>query len=212
MTTSLYIYGASGFGREVAQLALQCGHHVAAFVDDHHDQYPHGIHDLPVLSPADALDSADLNIFVVAIGNPQSRRAVTERLLGCGLSLPPLIHPSVIIGAHVEIGAGSIICAGCILTTDIRIGRGAILNLACTVGHDTVLGDYVSAMPAVNLSGGVEIGSETYLGTNACVRNGQPDEPLRIGSRVTVGMGAVVVKPVPDGTTVVGNPAKALVT
>ena len=210
MTTSLYIYGASGFGREVAQLALQCGHHVAAFVDDNYDQYPHGIHDLPVLSPADALDGADLNTFVVAIGNPQSRRAVTEYLLGSGLELPPLIHPSVIVGAHVEIGEGSIICAGCILTTDIRIGRGVILNLACTVGHDTVLGDYVSAMPAVNISGGVEIGGETYLGTNVCIRNGQPGAALVVGARATIGMGAVVVKPVPDDVTVAGNPAKAL--
>ena len=211
MTTSIFIYGASGFGREVEQLALQCGHRVAAFVDDHYEQYPDGIHNLRVLSLADALDEADTHVFVLAIGNPQARREVTERLLGYGVRLQKLIHPTVIQGANVFIGEGSIICAGCILTTDIRIGRGVILNLACTVGHDTVLGDYVSAMPAVNISGGVEIGSETYLGTNASVRNGKPDEPLLIGSRATVGMGAVVVKSVPDGVTVVGNPAKALV-
>lgn len=205
----LYVYGASGFGREVEQLALQCGHRVAAFVDDHADLYPDGIHGKRVLSPADALDEADTHAFVIAIGNPQARRAVTERLLGYGLRLQTLIHSTVIRGENVQIGEGSIICAGCILTTDIHVGRGVILNLTCTVGHDCVLGDYVSAMPAVNISGGVEVGADTYFGTNACVRNGKPDEPLVIGSGVTVGMGAVVVKPIADGVTVVGNPAKA---
>ena len=39
-----------------------------------------------------------------------------------------------------EIGAGSIITAGCIITTNIKIGKHSHLNLHTTIGHDCELG------------------------------------------------------------------------
>jgi acetyltransferase-like isoleucine patch superfamily enzyme len=42
------------------------------------------------------------------------------------------------------------------------------------------------------------------------LREGSPDKPLRIGAGAIVGMGAVVTKDVPDGATVIGNPARIM--
>ena len=107
--------------------------------------------------------------------------------------------------SNVLVGEGSIICAGTILTTDIKIGRHVILNLCCTVGHDSLIGDFCSFMPAVNISGEVNIGEGVYVGTGAKIIN-----QLEIGEETIVGAGAVVAKSLPAKCTAVGIPAKPI--
>ena len=61
--------------------------------------------------------------FVVSIGESNSRKNMESLLMQQGLKPATLIHPSVICGSDVEIGAGSIICANSVLTTNIQIGK-----------------------------------------------------------------------------------------
>lgn len=49
-----------------------------------------------------------------------------------------------------------------------------------------------------------------YIGTGALLKQGDHDKALRIGRGAIVGMGAVVLKDVPDGAVVAGNPAKII--
>lgn len=70
-----------------------------------------------------------------------------------------MIHPSVIYSERVEFGEGCIICAGNIITVDIKIGNHVIVNLDCTIGHDAKIGDYSTVLPSVNISGFVELGN-----------------------------------------------------
>ena len=79
------------------------------------------------------------------------------------------------------------------------------LNLACTVGHDTVIGDYSSFMPTCNISGEVNIGEGVYCGTGAKIINQK-----NVGKLSTIGAGAVVIKDVPDYAVVAGVPAKII--
>jgi acetyltransferase-like isoleucine patch superfamily enzyme len=51
----------------------------------------------------------------------------------------------------------------------------------------------------------VNIGSYTYIGSGALIREG-----VTIGDNVIIGMGSVVLKDVPDKSVMVGNPAKKL--
>jgi sugar O-acyltransferase (sialic acid O-acetyltransferase NeuD family) len=120
-----------------------------------------------------------------------------------------LIHPSVIIGnaKYVSIGEGSIICAGTIMTTNISIGRHVILNLACTIGHESTIDDYSAFMPTCSISGEVTIGKCTYWGTGAKIIN-----RCHVGDNVTIGAGAVVIRDLPPGATAVGVPAKVIKT
>jgi len=110
----------------------------------------------------------------------------------------------------VEVGRGSVITVGNILTVNVRLGQHVHVNLDCTIGHDAVLEDYATLAPGVHVSGWVFIKEGVYIGTGAVIINGTEDKPLEIGAYAVVGAGAVVTKDVPPGVTVVGVPAKPL--
>ena len=78
-----------------------------------------------------------------------------------------------------------------------------ILNLACTVGHETEIGDFSSFMPTCNISGEIKVGEATFWGTGAKVINRKT-----IGNNVIIGAGAVVTIDIPDDVTAVGVPAR----
>ena len=80
-----------------------------------------------------------------------------------------------------------------------------MVNLLCTIGHESVIGRGAVLNPTVNISGGVTIGEGVLIGTGAQVL-----QYLTVGENATVGAGAVVSKNVEPGTTVVGIPAKPL--
>ena len=64
---------------------------------------------------------------------------------------------------NIKIGEGSIICAGTILTTNLVFGKFTQLNLLTTIGHDTILGDFCTTGPGVNISGNCNIGNNVIL-------------------------------------------------
>jgi sugar O-acyltransferase (sialic acid O-acetyltransferase NeuD family) len=146
--------------------------------------------------------------MVVAIGSPQHRAAAAARAEAAGFTFASLIHPRSERSRWIEIGEGVVICAGSILTTNIRIGRHVHVNLASTISHDVVLGDFVTLGPGVNIAGRVRVGDRAYVGTNACIINGEADAPIVIGEDAVIGAAACVTRSVPAGTTVVGVPAR----
>jgi UDP-3-O-[3-hydroxymyristoyl] glucosamine N-acyltransferase len=102
----------------------------------------------------------------------------------------------------IEIGEGSFIGAYSILTTNIKIGKHAILNRGNHIGHDSIIGDYFSAMPGAIVSGNVTIYDAVYMGNNSSVR-----EKLSVHSLSTIGMNSAVVKHIEMTGTYVGCPA-----
>jgi sugar O-acyltransferase (sialic acid O-acetyltransferase NeuD family) len=205
------IVGAGGFGREVRMLIDQINRnspqweYIGFFDDD--------FQGCSKVDPAERLGGIDLVnswkeslALVCAVGNPLVKRKILTKITNPKIYYPILVHPQALVGcSNVHIGAGSILCAGSIVTVDIKIGCHVILNLSCTVGHDTVIGDYCSFMPAVNISGEVQIGEAVYAGTGAKIIN-----RLTIGEEAILGAGSVVLKSVPPRCTVVGVPAKLL--
>lgn len=206
------IFAVGGFGREVLTLIEDINRssltwRIVGFFDDGNER-GEIVNGYPVLGKTEELNQwgSDLSV-VVSIGNPIVKRRVVERIINPRVSYPTLIHPNVVIGApnYVKMGQGCVICAGNIITTNIEIGDFVILNLGCTVGHDTFIGNYSSFMPSCNISGEVLIEEGVYCGTGVKIIN-----QTSIGEYAIVGAGAVVTKPIPGHCTVVGMPARPI--
>lgn len=208
MRSRLVVIGGGGFGREVLDLidALpgDTRPEVLGVVDDGVvDNRLLQAYSVEHLGPLAVLDDIAPDVgYVVAIGNP-SIRAQIDALLRDRRPSPVLIHPSVTMGRRVELGPGSVLCAGARLTNHIDVGRHVHVNLNCTVGHDSTLSDYATLSPLVAISGNVHVGPGAFFGTGAKINPG-----LRVGGGSVVGTGAAVVREVPQDVTVVGVPAR----
>lgn len=208
----LFIIGAGGFGREIAWLAERINEispswEIKGFLDDNKSLHGTVQDGYLVLGGSDYLKDIKEEVYaVVAIGSAKTKKTVVEKLAGYEhIHFATLVDPSIICSGRVEIGKGSMICAGTILTTDIRIGEHVIINLDCTVGHDAVIGDYTTIYPSANISGNVTVGKGAELGTGVQVIQGK-----RIGAGTVIGAGAVVINDIEGDCTAVGCPAKAV--
>lgn len=206
------IFGVGGFGREVLALIKNINRkspqwNILGFFDD---GYEKGlmINGYPTLGTSADLNKWETPISIaISIGNPVIKKKILDKITNPLVDYPTLIHPTVWIGdsEFVEMGKGCIICAGNLITTNIKIGDFVIINLGCTVGHDTVIKDYAAFMPSVNISGEVTICEGVYVGTGAKIIN-----QLEVGEYTIVGAGAVVAKTLPAHCTAVGVPAKVI--
>ncbi len=206
----LYVIGAGGFGRETAWLAQRINEKslewdICGFIDDDPRVQNKEIDGYPVLGGCDYLGDLEEEFWVVAaIGNSKVRKRVIDKISAIkNIRYATLIDPAVIRSDLVEIGEGCIICAGTILTVDIRIGRHTIINLDCTIGHDAVLGDFTTLYPGVHVSGAVETEGESEFGTGAQIIQG-----IHIHKETIIGAGSVVIRDITEPGTYVGVPAR----
>ncbi len=205
----LVIVGAGGLGREVAWLVADINRqkpewNCLGFVDD--GVQGNTVEGYPVHGSVEHLFNMSPDIWtVVAIADSRVRRKLIRQIQEQGRKLATLVHPSVSMSDYVNIGAGSIICSGTVITTNISLGQAVIINLGCFIGHDTELQDYVSLMPAANLAGEIRVGEGCYFGLNSCVIN-----RTTIGEWSVIGAGATVVDDIPAYSLAVGVPARVI--
>lgn len=204
----LIIIGASGFGREVAWLVERINRinptwNLIGFIDDNESIIGTEINGYKVLGKISQYSEYPNAYFVCAVGSSKIRKQIVQRLVGAKFAT--LVDPTVETSDSNTIGEGSIICANTILTVNITIGKHVIINLDCTVGHDSVLRDFITLYPSVNVSGGANYGECVELGTGS-----QIIQYITIGKGTIVGAGSVVVKELPEECTAVGIPAKPI--
>lgn len=210
------VYGAGGFGREVMWLAqsAQIGGgaaDVVCFIDDDDAICGSTLNGLQVLSLSRARQMYPGALVVSGVGPPRIRELTMMKAQFAGFGFATLIHPGIQMSKWVEMGEGTVICAGNILTTNIVLGNHVQINLSCTVGHDVSMGDFATLAPGVHVSGCVRIGKRVYIGTGAVIRNGTQKDPVVIADDVIVGAGACVTRSIDHGTWV-GVPAKEIFT
>lgn len=204
MTAGLLLVGASGLAREVIAAGITG---VVGILDDNVELHGTEVSGVPVLGGT-ALAASHDEELLVCIGPSGSRREVARRLSRIGVEdgrYATYVARSARIGRSSEIATGSILLDGVVVTADARVGRCVVVMPNCTITHDDVLGDFVTLAAGVALGGAVHVGKRAYVSMNASVHPG-----VTIGREATIGMGAVVLRDVPDGETWAGVPARRL--
>ena len=189
----LALFGYGGHAREVA---CQIDQEVTFFVDD---EYANNI-----AKPISKFNPEEY-LMMVAVADSKDRADIVSRLPK-ETKYFTFIHPTVqIMDDNIEVGEGSFIGANSILTTNIKLGKHALLNRGNHIGHDCFIGDYFSAMPNAVIGGNVWIDNKVYLGSCSNIR-----EKIKIVANTTIGMNAAVVKNLTESGTYVGIPAKKI--
>lgn len=207
----MLIAGAGGLGRETAALIMGItdgGFTTAGFLDDDPALEGGSVMGFPVLGPIDAAASMTDCGLVVAVGYPddrEARRRIVERLALPTHRYELLIDPSVSLGAQTQMGMGTVVFAGTVLTQNIRVGRHTVIMPNVVLTHDDVVGDFVTLGAGAKLAGGVTLGDCAYVGAGAMLREG-----ISVGAGAMLGMGSVLLEDVPPGATWAGVPARPL--
>jgi sugar O-acyltransferase (sialic acid O-acetyltransferase NeuD family) len=200
---TLHIVGAGGFGREALDAVRRSAPAAeVVFVDEHPSAAR--LDGCAVLEPG-CLDLAepDRHEFVVAIADPVARRRLAGLFERSGLRPARVIDPRAVVSPRALIGPGCVVLGQAFISTGAVLGAHVHVNYQASVGHDTVLQDFVTILPGANLAGTVTIAAGSTVGSNAAVLQGR-----RIGPASTVGAAALVTRDVSGGQLVVGVPAR----
>lgn len=203
----LLIGGGGGHGRVAADAATAVGRwSEIAFLDD---RYPQVVTSgaWPVVGRLDDLTRlfGQYVEFLAAVGDAQLRLDLLARARAAGFSLPVITHPRSAVSPHARLAPGVVVLAGGVVNAGAELAAGCIVNSGATIDHDCHCTEGVHICPGAHLAGDVHVGARTWFGIGAVAKQG-----IRIGADVTVGAGAVCLRDVPDGVTVVGVPAREL--
>lgn len=201
---TVYVLGAGGHGKVVAEAAVQSGRFlVAGFLDEDPAKWGSTLSGLPVTGGLDALPQGAM--VALGVGSNGTRLALLGRLGNRQIPIATVVHPAATVSPGAQIGEGSYIGPGAVVHVDARVGRACIVNSGAVVEHDNVLADGVHVSPNAALGGNVTVGEGSHIGLGASVLPG-----IVIGPWTVVGAGAVVTKPLPGGVSAVGIPARVL--
>lgn len=149
--------------------------------------------------------------YLLCMGNPNDRENIYNNFKKYNIDIEDYLdyyisnNVDLLDKESVNIGKGSIICSGSILTCNINIGKMTHINLNCTIGHDVKTGDFLTCSPGVNISGNCNIGNNVLIGSNSVIK-----EHIHIGNNIIIGMGSVVTKNLVEPGIYVGNPCKKI--
>lgn len=202
----VFVYGASGHGKVVADILLANRTAVAGFVDDSFQGEASEILGLKVLGTGDWLATqarSEPVAVALGIGDNAARQKVAKRCIDQRIALVSAIHPAAVVAASARIGAGAVVMAGAIINPDAQVGAGAIVNTGSIIEHDCHVGEFAHLSPNAAMGGGARLGSLSWLGIGATIIHS-----VKVGSNTVIGAGAVVVRDLPDGVVAMGVPAR----
>jgi len=204
----MLILGAGGFAKEVYSELPEEMKDKLCFYDDVTKDLKKELLNRPVYtSENDFLNSKlGLQKFILGVGNPRNREMLFKKFIELNLQPYSLISRNANIGKeNINFGQGVCVMQGSIITVDVNIHRGVLINIDSTIGHDTTIGEFSEICPSVNISGNVNIGSNVFIGTGAVIL---PN--LKIGDNSIIGAGSVITKDIPNNSLVIGSPGKII--
>jgi UDP-N-acetylbacillosamine N-acetyltransferase len=142
---SIYIYGASGHGLVVADIAKALGYNDVVFVDDGDNEY---------IIFEEVKENID---FALGIGDNYIREKLFNKAIKNGFDVVSLIHPSAIVSSSSTVGKGVVIMPNVVVNAKSKIGKGVILNTGCIIEHENLIDDFVHISPNVALACGLPV-------------------------------------------------------
>lgn len=205
--SSLIIVGAGGFGLEVAAYAKDCFeaglliHEPKGFLDDTKQAGTlHG--GLPILGNSDSKIDAE-SFYLVAIGDPSSRRLLTEKITARGARFATLLHPAAYIADTAKTGEGTVMAPFSFAGPESQVGKHVLVNIYASVAHESLIGDFVTLSPYAGTHASSVINDGVFLGAHSTVTNG-----VKIGKHAKLASGAVAYNDVLEYASAIGNPAR----
>jgi sugar O-acyltransferase (sialic acid O-acetyltransferase NeuD family) len=209
----LIILGAGGTSREIAEAVADINRdqgrwNLVGFLDDDSAKHGKTAAGVPILGSIDRAKHYAAARFIIGVaiaGDPWRRKMIVERLALPRERFATIVHPSATVSRSATVGLGTAILHNTVVTTDVVIGDHVLIHYNATIAHDAVIDDFVTMAPGSLIAGSVRLCAGVYLGAGSQVIN-----DVTVNEAALVGFGAVVIRNVTSGTTVVGNPARAL--
>lgn len=204
----LAVFGASGQGKEVREIAeyqnaVENKWEKIIFIDDNK---PEGeFMGLEMVQLNTAIEKYKRIEFVIAVGEPKTKKKIYERLLSLNCELGNVVSPDSQVSPYCRLGRGIVVKRGAIISADAEIGDDTTIQSYACIGHDAVIGKHCQISTHVDIGGQTIVGDCVFVGLNAPVR-----ELLTIGDNAIISAGAVVLKNVEANVTVMGNPARVI--
>ncbi|WP_065842846.1 UDP-N-acetylbacillosamine N-acetyltransferase, partial [Campylobacter fetus] len=185
------IYGHSGHGKVVSEIAKLNGYDEIIFLDDASE-----------FKFKKELPKYDM---VIAIGNAKIRQKLQTMVLQSGFNVVNLIHPRASISQSAKFGKGIVVMANAVVNASAILEDGVIINSGAIVEHDCFIGEFAHICPGVSLAGNVSVGKCSQIGIGSCAVQG-----VKIKNEIMIGAGSVIVKDILIGDKAYGNPCKVV--
>jgi sugar O-acyltransferase (sialic acid O-acetyltransferase NeuD family) len=203
----VFVYGARGHGKVVADILLAGGNHeVKGFVDDDESLSGSTVMGFQVIGGTERLrcEATNGNIGVaLGVGDNGIRQKLAELCKSLGAEIVTAIHPSASVSKSAHLQQGTVVMAGAVINPCAELGFGVIVNSGAVIEHDVLIGDYAHVSPNAVMGGESRLGTLSHLGLGAVIL-----PRVAVGSRTVIGAGAVVTHEMPDDIIAVGAPAR----
>lgn len=205
------IYGAGGFGKEVACILNLINEkhpiwELVGFFDDGKEKGLQISHFGNVLGNIQDLNTWPEPLSIAfAVGSPEILQKLVTGITNPHIDFPNIIHPDAFFAdkKFLQIGQGNVIVRGCSFSCDVSIGNFNQFNSISALAHDVKVGDFNVFMPLTRISGETTIGNKNFFGIGAVVL-----QCIKIGNNTRIGAGSYVMRSTKDGQLYFGNPAK----
>ncbi|WP_233897330.1 acetyltransferase [Tenacibaculum piscium] len=199
MNKKICLFGASGHGKVIKDIAINNNIEVLTFVDD--NPKLEVLHNISVIKSVE-IKSVDTENFIISIGNNEIRKKIANKL---NIKFISLIDVTATVSKSAKIAEGTVVMPSAVINADVKIGKHCIINTGSIIEHDCIIENYVHISPNATITGAVLIKEGTHIGAGAIVIPG-----VKIGKWATIGAGTVIIKDVPDYAVVVGSPGRII--